>query len=213
MLSHTLIVIHTFDSQPRGCSVAPWSFAHSFGSRCQCWLCNAHLFLSVFRVIFPLRSFHFVFLPFFLLRCLLCAFAAASQLGPALILLIFKLGDASPCLFSPFLLLFCPVPACLSVCRPGPCVLRFIFTLKRTRAETYKWQPLARMDPSFPEFLATPIPRSAISVSFYRHLASSYLWAVHPSSDQVRLTVEGCHEITEMCEALACCTTCKYARK
>lgn len=121
MLSHTLIVIHTFDSRSRGCSVAPWSFGHSFGSRCQCWLCNAHLFLSVFRVIFPLRSFHFVFLPFFLLRCLLCAFAAASQLGPALILLIFKLGDASPCLNSPPLsspdsFLSCPsLSVCLSV--------------------------------------------------------------------------------------------------
>lgn len=118
MLSHTLIVIHTFDSKSRGCTVTPWSFAHSFGSRCQCWLCNAHLFLSVFRVIFPQRSFHFVFFFFFLLRCLLCAFAAASQLGPALILLIFKLGDASPCLNSPPLsspnsFLSCPS---LSVC-------------------------------------------------------------------------------------------------
>lgn len=96
-------------------------------------------------------SFCFSSFFFFLLRCLLCAFAAVSQLGPALILLIFKLGDALPCLDSPPLPCSCPIPVCLSVCRPGPCVLRFIFTLKRTRAETYKWQPLARMDPSFPE--------------------------------------------------------------
>lgn len=132
-------------------------------------------------------------------------------LGPALILLIFKLGDASPRPSSlPTLPTlpprFHPVPSrTLLSCRPGPCVLRFIFTLKRTRAETYKWQPLARMDPSFPNppsYLPPSRAHSPIAVSLYRHLASSYLWAVHPSSAQVRLTVEGCHEITKMCEAL-----------
>lgn len=130
-------------------------------------LCYAHLFLSVFRVIFPLRSFHFVFLPsfFFLLRCLLCAFAAVSQLGLALILLIFKLGDASPCLASTHLP--SPVPVlspsvCLSVDQAHASFVLFLRSnareLKRINgSHSPGWTPVSL---SFP-----PSPHTLLSLS------------------------------------------------
>lgn len=83
MLSRTLIVIHTFDSRAvsRVCVSCSLELCPVLGSSFLV-LCRkqrqlrAHLFLSVFRVIFPLRSFHFSFL----LRCLPCAFGACFNI-------------------------------------------------------------------------------------------------------------------------------------
>lgn len=123
--------------------------------------------LSVFRVIFPLRSFCFLsvfFLFFIFFGCLSWSFFVACFNNVDFLVCLSTLHRVAPFYAIPF----CPVcPPCRVLSCPvlsvGRCVLRFIFTLKRTRAETYKWQPLASLlSPPSPQ---GPLPSSHISFS------------------------------------------------